>query len=210
MSERGAVEQARQLDHGWVGPEHFLLAVLAEPSVASEALGELGVTYELLRERLHSRGDDPDLPAARNGIALNPASHRLVGWTRGFAAAQGPMTPLPEHWLVALVYSDDRAAMSLHSFGVTAQAVLDALAGRGSPVPVDPPAPYRPWRGVHHVTVAEDERRPVVQLLLERHPPGSEWRWGFNRVGEPRRCRITAEGGIDLDAIVAEVRGPNG
>jgi hypothetical protein len=210
VSERAAVEQARLLDHGWTGPEHFLLAVLAEQSVASEALNGLGVTYEQLRERLRTRGDDPDLPTARNGITLNPAGHRLVGWARGFAAAGGSSTPRPEHWLVALLYTDDRAAMSLHPFGVTAQAVVDALDGSGVPVPVYPPAAYRPWRGVHHVSVAEEERRPIVDLLLERHPPGSEWRWGFNRVGEPRRCRITAEEGIDLEAIVAEVRGQRG
>ena len=206
MNEREAFEQARQLDHGWTGPEHFLLAVLAEPGVASETLTGLGVTYEDLRERLRSRAADPDLPGARKGITLNPAAHRLTGWARGFAAAQGSATPQPEHWLVALVHSDDRAAMALHPFGVTAQAVADALAERGVPVPAHPPSAHRPWRGIHHVLVAEDERRPVVRLLLERHPPGSEWRWGFNWVGEPRQCRISAEVGVDLDAIVAEVR----
>jgi hypothetical protein len=210
VSERGAVEQARQLDHGWAGPEHFLLALLAEPNVASETLNALGVTHDLLRERLRLRGADPDLPDARTGIVINPAGHRLVGWARGFAAAQGSRTPRPEHWLVALLYSDERAAMSLHPFGVTAQAVSDALAGRGLPVPGFAPAEHRPWRGVHHVWVADEERRPVVHVLLERHPPGSEWRWGFNWVGEPRRCRISAEDGVDLDGIVAEVREQHG
>jgi hypothetical protein len=120
------------------------------------------------------------------------------------------MTPRPEHWLVALLYADDRAAMALHPFGVTAPAVSEALGGRGVPVAGHPPAEYRPWRGVHHLYVEEDERRPIVRLLGQRHPPGSEWRWGFNLVGQPRRCRITAEEGIDLDAIVAEVRGEHG
>jgi hypothetical protein len=210
VNERDAAEQARQLDHGWTGPEHFLLAVLAEPGVASETLDGLGVTYDELRERLRSRGADADLPGARNGVTLNPAAHRLAGWARGFAAAHGSRTPRPEHWLVALVHADDRAAMALHPFGVTAEAVTDALAARGVPVPSYPPPEHRQWRGIHHVYVADDERRPVVKVLLERHPPGSEWRWGFNWVGEPRRCRITAEEGIDLDAVVAEVRDRDG
>jgi len=210
MSERGAVEQARQLDHGWAGPEHFLLALLAEESVASETLNALGVTYHSLRERLRVRGGDPDLPDARTGIVINPAGHRLVGWARGFAAAQGARTPRPEHWLVALLYSDDRAAMSLYPFGVSSQAVSDALAARGVPLPGSPPDAHRPWRGVHHAWVEVEERRPVVHVLLERHPPGSEWRWGFNWVGEPRRCRFSAEEGVDLDGIVAEVRGQRG
>lgn len=210
MSVRAAAEQARLLDHGWIGPEHFLLAVLAEPGVASETLEGFGVTYDLLRERLRSRGGDRDLPRAASGGVLNPAAHGLVGWARGFAAAQGAAAPRPEHWLVALLYADDRAAMSLHPFGVTAPAVAEALAGRGAPVPGQPPPAYRPWRGIHHVSVAEEERQPVVQVLLERHPPGSEWRWGFNLVGQPPRCRITAEEGIDLHAIVEEVRGRRG
>ena len=49
---RQAFEQARWLEHGWVGPEHFLLALLAESSVASEALAELGVTYDEYVEHL--------------------------------------------------------------------------------------------------------------------------------------------------------------
>jgi hypothetical protein len=31
-------------NHGWVGPDHYLLALLAEPSPATEALAEPGVT----------------------------------------------------------------------------------------------------------------------------------------------------------------------
>jgi hypothetical protein len=210
VNERDAAEEARQLDHGWTGPEHFLLAVFVEPGVASETLTGLGVTYEELREHLRSRGADRDLPAARNGITLNPAAHRLAGWARGFAAAHGSRDPRPEQWLVALLHADDRAAMALHPFGVTGEAVADALGARGVRVPAYPPPAHRPWRGVHHLSVAEEERRAIVRLLLERHPPGSEWRWGFNWVGEPRRCRISAEEGIDLDAIVAEVRERDG
>jgi hypothetical protein len=210
VSERGAAEQSRLLDHGWTGPEHFLLAVLAEPGIASETLAGLGVSYEQVRERLRSRGASPDLPRASSGTTLNPAAQRLAGWAHGFAAAQGLRSPTPEHWLVALLYADERAAMALHPFGVTGQAVADALAARGVPVPKYPPAAHMPWRGVHHVLVEEEERRPIVRLLLERHPPGSEWRWGFNIVGEPRRCRISAEEGVDLDAIVAEVRERDG
>ena len=39
-----AVLEATQLGHSWVGDEHFLLALLATRSVASEVLEELGVT----------------------------------------------------------------------------------------------------------------------------------------------------------------------
>jgi hypothetical protein len=209
VSQQGAADQARLLDHGWIGPGHFLLAVLAKPNVASETLSGLGVTYERLLERVRSRTPDPDLPpppTAKHWTKLNPAAHRLAGWAGGFAAGAGPGAPRPEHWLLALLYAGAWGDMELHSLGVGAKAVVAALATRGVRVPDHPPVEHRQWRGVHNVYVAEEERRPIVRVLLDRHPPGSEWRRGFNLVGEPRRCRISAEEGIDLDAIVAEVR----
>ena len=77
--EECAFEQARQLDHGWVGPEHCLLAILATPNVASDALADVGVTYERLREHLGSLRYDPDIPTprfnkARKGVSPNPAA----------------------------------------------------------------------------------------------------------------------------------------
>jgi Clp amino terminal domain, pathogenicity island component len=211
MSEWGAIAQSRRLDHQWIGPEHFLLALLAEPSVASETLEALGVTYERFAEQVRSARHDPDLPARageRTGILVNPAAHELIGWARGLAAAAGFERPRPADWLVALLYADERCDMWLQAFGTSARTVADALAARGVVVPAWPAPEHRPWRGARHVYVSEAELEPALKLLNERHPPGTEWRWGFNNVGEPRRGRITAEEGIDLDAIVAEIRPP--
>lgn len=47
-----AFDQARRLDHGWTGTEHLLLARLAQPSVATEALADAGVTYPRVLEAL--------------------------------------------------------------------------------------------------------------------------------------------------------------
>ena len=65
---------------------------------------------------------------------------------------------------------------------------------------------YQPCRGRRTVYVSKKELQPILDLLSKKHPPGSEWRWGFNRAGKPRRGRISAEEGIDLDAIVAQAR----
>jgi hypothetical protein len=53
----------------------------------------------------------------------------------------------------------------------------------------------------------------VLDVLTERHPPGSEWRWGFNWLppdgpaeGAPRRARMDGEEGIDLAAALAAAR----
>lgn len=207
-----AADQARQLDNGWLGPEHVLLALLATPNLAADALGDVGVTYDRVRELMGQRRYDPDLPVltSREGVRTNPAAHGLIGWAHGFAVASGHRAPRPEHWLIGLLYNDDRGAMCLHPFGVQARAVVTALAGRGVPVPDLGPMEYRPWRGWRHVYVAEEQLPAILDLLGKKHPPGSEWRWGFNLVGEPRRARIGAEEGIDLEAIVAEARGRPG
>lgn len=57
------------------------------------------------------------------------------------------------------------------------------------------------------VEVAEAELEPIIELLRERHASSSDWRWGFNTArDDPGRARVHTEDGIDLDAIVAEVR----
>lgn len=211
MNMDGAAEQARLLDHGWIGPEHFLLAAAARPGLASEALSAVGIRYEGLLQQVRSRGHDRDLPPpprAGDRLRPNPAGHQLIGWARGFAAATGAGQPRSEHVLLALL--SQREPDWLQPFGVTARAVADALAERGVPVPAGDPRESRPWRGVRNVSVALHELRPVIDLLAQRHPPGSEWRWGFNQVGDPPRGRVSAEEGIDLDAVVAEVRSRHG
>lgn len=207
-----AFKEARGLDHGWVGPEHFLLALLVKPSVATDVLEGLGMTSDGLAEHLRTRRRDPDWPELRydseKGLAgPNPAGHALVGWARGVATAWGSSEPQPEHWLVAMVYDHGPVPGVMHVLGITQEAVLHELRARGVRLPdVDPPW-YKPWRGHRGAEVTPAELDPVLGILLERHPPGSEWRWGFNWLpGEPKRAQVVSEDGIDLSAIVTEVK----
>jgi len=209
-----AADQARRLDHGWVGLEHHLLALLAEPSPATEALAELGVTYDRLAERLRSRTGDPDWPPpSYDGKGLSPsaATYKLEARAEGLALAWGYRVPEPEHVLLAMVYEDYGVTGLLHHLGASQPAILEALRRRGVRVPeVDPPL-YRPWRGHRRIEVDEAELKRVIDLLIQQHPPGSRWRWGFNWLpGMPRRARVDAEEGIDLDALLAQARRPAG
>ena len=127
---------------------------------------------------------------------------RLEGLAYGLALAAGLTSPRPEHWLVAMMYCRDESLLSLlHAKGITQDAVLTELRARGVDVPASPPTPYRPWRGTQWMYVLEEDLDQMIHLLNERHPGGSEWRWGFNTVGDPRRGRISAEEGIDLVTI---------
>ena len=210
-----AGDEARRLEQGWIGPEHVLLALFAEPSAATEALEEVGVTRELAEERARagSRSYPPPSPYdPAKGLTPNPAWYKLTGCAKGLALAAGRQRPGPEHLLLAMVYSEHEIAPLLLRVGSSQQALLAALARRGVPVPeVDPPA-YRPWRGRGRIEVTEAELKPVLDVLTERHPPGSEWRWGFNwhpaEPGDegPRRAWVDGEEGIDLDAALATAK----
>ena len=67
-------------------------------------------------------------------------------------------------------------------------------------------------RGHRRIEVSEDELTGVLEVLGERHPPGSEWRWGFNWLpddpeqGGPRQAWVGGEEGIDLEDALAEAR----
>jgi hypothetical protein len=210
-----AADQARRLDHGWAGTEHYLLALLAEPSLATEVLAELGVTYDRFDDYLRTHLGDLESPPPRyeqgKGLSPSAAAYQLEARAEGFAFAFGHRWPAPEHVLLAMVYDDHGMAGPLHHLGASQPAILQALRRRGVRVPeVDPPL-YRPWRGHHRIEVDEAELKPLIDLLIRQHPPGSQWRWVFNWLtGTPRRAWVDAEEGIDLDAVLAEARGPAG
>jgi len=203
-----AAEEARRLRQNWLGPEHYLLAVLGEPCIATETMAELGVTHDRLATEF---GKMKTVNGRRiryiesKGITTNPASHDVHGWAKGFAAASGRERPTPEDWLLAIVYYDDGVVSALHGLGVSAAAVVDAIRRRGVKTPAFEPEEYRPWRGPRTTEVARSEWQAMVDVLNEKHPAGSEWRWGFNsREDRPGKIQFMAEEGIDLDAIVAE------
>jgi ATP-dependent Clp protease ATP-binding subunit ClpA len=212
-----AGDVARRLEQGWIGTEHVLVALFDDPGPAAEALEELGITRELAEEsaRGYSRSDPP--PPAYDpdkGLSPSPAWYGLNGCAKGLALASGRRRPRPEHFLLAMVYGEHTVGPLLHELGSDERALVDALARRGVPVPeVDPPA-YRPWRGRHRIDVTEAELKPLLKVLIERYPAGSEnQRWGFNwypadpqDADGPRRAWVDGEESVDLDAALATAR----
>jgi len=209
-----AADEARRLEHSWIGTEHVLLAMFAEPSPATEALEELGVTRDRVEEAARGMGRGEPRPRPYEpgmGLSPNPAWYKLTGCATGLALAAGRRRPGPEHLLLAMVYGEHAVGPLLRRVGSSEQALLDALARRGVPVPaVDPPV-YRPWRGRRRIDVTEAELKGVLDVLGERYPPGSEWRWGFNWYpddpqGGSRRAWVDGEEGVDLEDALATAR----
>jgi ATP-dependent Clp protease ATP-binding subunit ClpA len=206
-----AAKEAIALRQNWLGPEHYLLAVLAEPSVATEAMNDLGVTHDAVASRLAQmktvNGRRIRYSQAK-GITTNPRAHEVSGWANGFAVASGRSEPSPEDWLLAVIYEGGGIVGSvLSELGVSKTAVVNAMRSRGIRGPEFEPHEDRPWQGQQEIEVDKSDWQIVVDVFNERVPLSSTLRWGFNsRRDRPGKVQFVAEEGIDLEAIVAEAR----
>jgi ATP-dependent Clp protease ATP-binding subunit ClpA len=79
-----AMSEARVLSHSYVGTEHLLLGVLAEPGIASQTLQALGVNLERARaETVTLLGVEAKRPESPDSNPPHPASP-------GYARSRGP------------------------------------------------------------------------------------------------------------------------
>ena len=88
-----AQDHARRLHHWYIGCEHLLLAIVAEPSPASAVLNEHGVTRERVEEqiiRIIGAGHVGDLFRGVNGEALAAIGIDLDTVRARIGAAFGP------------------------------------------------------------------------------------------------------------------------
>jgi len=107
-----AQDEARELGHARVGPEHELLGLLAEPdSDGSEALNSLGVTADRVRERVLAivpRGDQRSV----SSLPFTPESKKVLELALREALGLGHPDIAPGHVLLGLVH--DREGVALH------------------------------------------------------------------------------------------------
>ncbi|WP_018638200.1 hypothetical protein [Parafrankia elaeagni] len=214
-----AFAQAGQSAGNSVDGFDVLFALATEPSGVRDLLADLGVTSERLRsvraERVRMRseqlGYDPAEVERDAGRAttLGPSAHEIKGRAEGFAFAWGWPETEREHWLLAVLYADPTVIGGvLVDLGTSAGEVVEELRRRGTRVPEVPAPRHRPWRGQHHLDVV-GSAEPLLVLLRQHHPPGTEWRWAISYFpGDTAntRCRVHAEEGIDLRALLAEAR----
>jgi ATP-dependent Clp protease ATP-binding subunit ClpC len=108
-----AQEEARDLDHAFIGTEHILLGLIREgDGVAAKALDALGVTYDVVREKVteltelatnSSSGSPPFTPRAKKVMELSlreavQLGHSYIG---------------TEHLLLGIVRQGDGAAVRI-------------------------------------------------------------------------------------------------
>ncbi len=135
-----AQEEARDLNHAFIGTEHILLGLIREgEGVAAKALDALGVTFDVVREKVEeaigtntnpSPGSPPFTPRAKKVLELSlrealQLGHSYIG---------------TEHMLLGLVREGDGvAAQVLNDLGadmarVRAQ-VIQMMSGQGGKEP---------------------------------------------------------------------------
>lgn len=125
-----AAGEARALGHYYVGPEHLLLALLAQPEeMAARALEALGVTAEAVRARVVER-----LPAAAprpgGSLGVAPQTKRLLELARTLSKRLGHRCARTEHVLLAAVSPalKSPAGAVLADCGADAARVCEQLA----------------------------------------------------------------------------------
>jgi len=124
-----AADQARELGHHFVKPEHLVLGLLAQPDeLAGEVLGELGVTADRASELVAQQlGSGAPRPTGTLGVA--PQTKRLLELARAIAKSLGNRCPKTEHILLAATSPKlhSSAAALLAELGASPDRVRDQL-----------------------------------------------------------------------------------
>lgn len=104
-----AREEAREMGHNYVGTEHVLLGVLADPAALSvRVLTELGVPADELRQAVVEAAV-PRSPygAVAADLPLTPRARRVLDLTRGESRRLGHNYVGTEHLLLAVAAEQD-------------------------------------------------------------------------------------------------------
>ena len=115
-----AQEEARMLNHDYVGTEHILLGLVREGGgVAAQALESLGITEESARQQVEEIAG-PGQPGPQRGhLPLTPRAKKILQLSMREAIALGHAYIGTEHILLGLVREDDGVAVRvLNNLGV--------------------------------------------------------------------------------------------
>jgi hypothetical protein len=200
-----AFQEAEAMGFRWVGPEDFILAILArqDESPARAALEHFGITHDAFADALVTSiaGADPPVDHSHeyDETSMNPAAYQFMGRAEGIAVGLGAPAVTLEHALIAYLWDDSGEVEGM--FGVQREAVLERLGRLGVPLPaVGLPPPKRlPGR---RVFVPYGELTSVLGELMARLPSDSGI--GFNHDGSSRAW-VSAYPEIDLQRYVTEV-----
>lgn len=118
-----AQEEARMLNHNYIGTEHLLLALINDRGLAGEALGDTGVTHHEARERVIEIIGEGQSPLSGH-IPFTPRAKEVLVAALHAALEIGHSYIAPEHLLLGLVSCPTGVSrQTLHRCGVAAITV---------------------------------------------------------------------------------------
>jgi ATP-dependent Clp protease ATP-binding subunit ClpA len=140
-----AQEEARKLDHGYIGTEHLLLGLIGEgEGVAAKALESLGISLKTVREQVVARVGRGQRPPSGH-IPFTERAKRVLELSLRESGQLGHRYIGTEHILLAIVREGDGvAAQVLTGLGAdldrVRRQVIELLHGRVSEGPRSGPS----------------------------------------------------------------------
>jgi ATP-dependent Clp protease ATP-binding subunit ClpA len=228
-----AQEEARMLNHDYIGTEHILLGLIHEgEGVAARALESLGISVEAVRQRVEEIiGQGQQLPSGH--IPFTPRAKRVLELALREALQLGHHHIGPEHILLGLIREGDGvAAQVLVRLGAdlyqVRQQVIELLHGDEGKEKEQSPAGVtalrstvesrlsaaEQWLGIVPDTSDLDEQ--IKQALSERRAAIAAKDWEQAKVLHDREKELLAEkmsrrqqwepGHPDLPSLAEKVR----
>jgi ATP-dependent Clp protease ATP-binding subunit ClpC len=203
-----AQEEARMLNHNYIGTEHILLGLLHEgESVAARALESLGISLEAVRQQVEEIiGQGQQAPPGH--IPFTPRARSVLELSLREALQLGHNYIGPEHILLALIREGEGvAAQILVRLGTDVNRVRQQVivllhssqqeqAGAGPP-PLAPVTPDLPFRDL-----TADARQGSLAPVLGREREVGEL-VGILELGAPRHAFLVGDRGSGVSAVAA-------
>jgi Clp amino terminal domain, pathogenicity island component len=211
-----AQEEARKLDHGYIGTEHLLLGLIHEgEGVAAQALESLGISLKTVRDQVVARVGRGQRPPSGH-IPFTERAKRVLELSLRESGQLGHRYIGTEHILLAIVREGDGVAAQVLTglgadLGRVRQQVIELLHGRTDEAPRSVPGPRAaPAGGPGGDVRPDDEIADWLAALNLRLAAIERWvgmRPGVDDLDEDiARVRRDKEAAIDVQNFEDAVR----
>ena len=139
-----AQEEARMLNHNYIGTEHLFLALTGDKGPAGQALAGSGITRDATRDQIAALIGEGAVPA-HGHIAFTPAAKEVLLGSLRIALDSGVSYINSEHLLLALLADDQSvAALAIEQLGISRDTLSEDLTAlmTASTAPEPKPEPF--------------------------------------------------------------------
>jgi ATP-dependent Clp protease ATP-binding subunit ClpA len=195
---RLAEEEARRLDHNWIGTEHILLGLIREgDGVAAKALESLGISLHAVRQQVEEIiGEGQQAPS--EVIPFTPRSKKVLELSLRESLQLGQDYVGPEHILLGLIREGDGlAAQVLVKLGAelnrVRQQVIELLSGQQPRLARRPPREGAPVTEAQTRLDVVEGRLAAVEQRVDTGPDTSDLDEQIDRIRRERHAAVDAQ-----------------